>query len=267
MKRFLFIMLSLALTLSCFACDSGVSGSNNGNEAGSNDASGNALTGKVDLDLTILNDPYNTLLGFMTNPSDYQGKTVAVKATNSVLYNFSRNTVEHIMLGYDPTGCCNAYYKIKTSDGVYPANDSETTFEGKFTSDGYIEVSGYSAKESSPSVEIDTLTMSSDELKSFIESFSVSQSSSENFGKTVRVFGHLIESEGYYYFLGLDSNGQQTWYIEAYEPTNTVQMPLGISGYLNPVELIGTMSVYYEGENAFPCITVTDANRVEGVFS
>ncbi len=260
MKKYMIAILMLALVLSVVACD---------NEQGNESVIGNThgeVTGKVDLDLRSL-DTYNTLVAFMTNPSDYQGKTVAVTATNSVLYNFSQNTVEHIMLGYDPTGCCNAYYPIKATDGVYPANDAVAQFEGRFTYDGYIELFGYSSEKYAPSVDIDTLSMSSEELEILISAYCSNYSSNHSFGKSIRIIGHLQEASGYYYFMGLDSLGNGTWMIEAYEPTKTVQIPLGAQGYLNTVELIGTLSVYFEGENAYPCIIVTEANRVEGAFS
>ena len=262
MKKITLIFLSLILALYLFACDGKKAQESNGSNE-----SNSTLTGKVDIDLTPLNDPYNTLLGFMTNPETYQGKTIAVKATNSVLYHFATNSVEHIMLGYDPTGCCNAYYPIKTADGVYPANDAETAYEGKFTSDGIIEVSGYSCSESAPNVDIDALDMSAEELRLFITNYSTDYESSPYKDKTIRIMGHLVKDGGYYYFLGLDSEGKQTWFIEAYEPTGSVDIPLGVSGYLNPVELIGTLSFYTEGENKYPCIKVSDANRIEGSFS
>ena len=262
MKKITLIFLSLILALYLFACDGEKAQESNGSNE-----SNSTLTGKVEIDLTPLNDPYNTLLGFMTNPETYQGKTIAVKATNSVLYHFATNKVEHIMLGYDPTGCCNAYYPIKTADGVYPANDAETTYEGRFTSDGIIEVSGYSCSESAPDVDIDALDMSAEELRLFITNYSTDYESSPYKDKTIRIMGHLVKDGGYYYFLGLDSEGKQTWFIEAYEPTGSVDIPLGVSGYLNPVELIGTLSFYTEGENKYPCIKVSDANRIEGSFS
>ena len=262
MKKIILTFLTLILALSCFACDGGET-----SEGGGTNEANNTLTGKVDIDLTPLNDPYNTLLGFMTNPETYQGKTIAVKATNSVIYHFATNKVEHIMLGYDPTGCCNAYYPIRTADGVYPANDAETAYEGKFTSDGIIEISGYSCSEPAPNVDIDALDMSAEELRSFITNYITDYESSPYKDKTIRIMGHLVKDGGYYYFLGLNSEGKQTWFIEAFEPTGSVDIPLGVTGYLNPVELIGTLSFYSEGEENYPCITVSDANRIEGVFS
>ncbi len=262
MKRISLIILSIILALALASCDT----SSEQPEIGDGKTHG-TMTDNVDLDLSSL-DAYNTLVAFMTNPSDYTGKTIKVKATSSVLYNFSANSVTHIMLGYDPTACCNAYYPISTSDGIYPPNDTETVFEGMFESDGYIDVSGYSASDSEPRrVDIDALDMSASELKDFIDRFSSEQASSEFYGKSIRIFGHFEQSGGYYYFFGLDESGRQTWAIEAYEPTGSVKIPIAAQYVLNPVELIGTLSVYYENGIAYPCISVTDANHVEGIFS
>jgi hypothetical protein len=89
--------------------------------------------------------------------------------------------------------------------------------------------------------------MSAEELRSFITNYITDYESSPYKDKTIRIMGHLVKDGGYYYFLGLNSEGKQTWFIEAFEPTGSVDIPLGVTGYLNPVELIGTLSFYSEG--------------------
>lgn len=107
---------------------------------GSSDGVENSVA--VDANFRQIDDNYNTILAFMKKPTDYNGKTVAINAESSVVYNFSKNRIEkHVMLGIDPTGCCNATYEIRTDDGIYPQNGTATEFFGRFESSGYIAVS------------------------------------------------------------------------------------------------------------------------------
>ncbi len=228
---------------------------------------GHALSGDVDFDLTSL-DSYNTILAFQTDPSSYEGKTVAVCATNSVIYSFSENTVTPIMLGYDPAGCCNAYYFIRTEDGRYPKNGAETVFEGCFADDGYIDITGYKSNGTDPEkVDIDTLDLSAAELEVFVLNFRELYAESKDYGKTVRIFGHLEEQSGYYYLSGITAEGQPTWSIEVYDPTGTVTYPLEAPYVLNPVEIVGELSTYVENNITYACIRVISLTRVEGVLS
>ena len=254
MKNLLILFFSLALTLSLVACD------------GSQGANGDI---KVDIDFTILDDPYNTILGFYQNPEDFAGKSIAIKAGSSVIYNFSKNTVDKkIMLGLDPTGCCNAYYEIRSNDGIYPDISPETTFTGNFTENGYIELTSFSSSSATaPEYEIDALSMSAEELKTFILEYGSNYQESESFEKTIRVFGHLLNQGDYKYLFGLNENGVQTWGIELYEPTGELNFPIVSGNFVNPVEIIGKLSVYFENGIAYACITVERVSKVECVFS
>ncbi len=254
MNKLLILILSILIAVSFIACDG---------------SQGTAGDSKVDIDFTIIDDPYNTILGFHQNPEDFQGKSIAIKAGSSVIYNFSKNTVDKkIMLGLDPTGCCNAYYEIRTNDGIYPDISPETTFIGNFTENGYIELTSFSSPSApTPKYEIDTLDMSAEELKSFILEYSSNYQESPSFEKTVRVFGHLLNQGDYKYLFGLNEKGVQTWGIELYEPTGELIFPTVSGNFVNPVEIIGKLSIYFENGIAYSCITVERVSRVECVFS
>ncbi len=256
MKKTIIMMLTAALLLCALvSCDS-------------ESSSGIDLSG-VDSDFTIINNPYETLLSFMTNPQDYQGKTIAVNAISSVVYNFDKNRVDqHIMLGLDPTGCCNALYEIRADDGKYPNIGADTTFVGNFTSDGYIHITDFETADTAErQYDIDALSMNASELNSFIAKYIEQQSESQYFEQKIRIFGHVAEASGYKYLLGLDSNGYQTWIIELYDPTGSLSFPVVSGNLVNPAEIIGTLSVYCEDGTPYACITVEHISKVECVFS
>ena len=263
-KLLLLISLCLALSLFC-GCDSA--------SETVTDESGNAIVSdttdknEVDIDFTKVNDPYNTILNFMTNPSDYHGKRIAVEAQSSVIYNFTQNKIDkHIMLGIDPTGCCNSYYEIRSFDGAYPQNGINTRFVGDFTENGYITLSNTSEPVSTAQYEIDAINMSATELEGFIKEYSSNYTLSEFSGKTIRIFGHHQTYNGYLFLIGLTGEGAQRWIIELYDPTGSLSFPVASGNLVNPVEIIGTLSFYTEGDKTYACITVTEVNRVECVF-
>lgn len=260
MKKIIIILTAALLLCTLSSCDKASSADSPKSDI---DLSG------VDSDFTIINNPYETLLSFMANPQDYQGKTVAVNAISSVVYNFDKNRIDrHIMLGLDPTGCCNALYEIRTDDGKYPVIGANTTFVGDFTSNGYIQLTDFaSADGQETQYDIDALSMSASELNSFITKYGEQQSNSEYFQQKIRIFGHVAESGGYKYLLGLDAKGYQTWIIELYEPTGSLSFPVVSGNLVNPAEIIGTLSVYYENGTPYACITVERISKVECVFS
>ena len=220
------------------------------------------------IDYSILGDPYNTILAFMTNPEDYQGQNIKIDAQSSVIYNFDQNRVERqIMLGIDPTGCCNSSYEIRYKDGNYPVNGSNTTFIGTFTYDGYIELySWVSDVKNDTEYELDMTTLSAGELEAFIANYNESYSTSDKLGTKIRIFGHLANFNGYPYLLGLNGDGYQTWYIELHDATGSISFPTVSGNIVNPVEVIGTLSFYYEGDELYTCIEVEAVNKVECIF-
>ena len=220
------------------------------------------------IDYSMLEDPYGTICEFMINPADYQGQNIKIDALGSVIYNFEQNKiVKHIMLGLDPTGCCNASYEVRSADGKYPANGSDVTFVGTFTAEGYIDLYSWTSNvKNQAEYERDTLTMSADELSAFITEYADNYSSSASAGKKIRVFGHLLNYQGYPYLIGLSGDGYQTWIIEVHDGSGTISFPVVSGNLVNPVEIIGTLSFYYEDGIPYACIEVDELNKVECVF-
>ena len=194
----------------------------------------------------------------------YNGKSVAINAPFSVIYNFSQNRIEkYVVMSADETVCCEAYYEVRTNDGVYPDIGKSATFVGSFNSGGYIEVSEIVGQtgESAMAYEIDALEMSASELESMIKSYSLS---SELKGKTIRIMGHYTE-QGYKFLLGLSETGKSTWNIEVIGDEDT-HFPVQTGNLANPVEIIGEFSSYVEGDNEYPCIKVLQIQKIACVF-
>lgn len=251
MKKIITILLSVIMLIGSFtACES-------------------KQEAAVDLDFTQINDAYNTILSFMTNPEDFTGKTMAINATHSVIYNFAQNRIDkQIMLGIDPTGCCNATYEVRSDDGNYPNLGAAARYTGSFNEGGYIQLAEFKADETEePSYEIDALTMTAAELTGLMESYVTEYAESSNYQKKIRVFGHCVTQDIYHYLMGLDGDGKQTWIIELYDPTNSLSFPIVSGNVVNPIEVIGTLSVYSENNIVYACIEVERITRVECVFS
>ena len=259
MKKIFLLALCAVLSISLFAgC------SDNG--SGNNELSKPPLDDVVDY--SLLEDPYGTICEFMINPENYQGQNIKIDALGSVIYNFDQNkVVKHIMLGLDPTGCCNASYEVRAEDGKYPSNGSNVTFVGTFTSDGYIELYDWASDSASEAeYDVDTLTMSASELEAYIAEFVSNYETSASAGKKIRIFGHLANQSGYAYLLGLNGDGYQTWYIELHDESGKISFPTVSGNLVNPVEVIGTLSFYLENGTPFACIEVDAVNKVECVF-
>ena len=220
------------------------------------------------IDYSMLGDPYGTILEFMANPADYEGQNIKIDALGSVIYNFDKNKVEkHIMLGLDPTGCCNASYEVRAADGKYPINGSNVTFIGTFTPDGYIDLYDWiSDVKNEAEYELDTLSMSADELNTFITEYTENYQTSKSANQKIRVFGHLLNYQGYPYLIGLTADGYQTWIIELHDKTGTMSFPVVSGNLVNPIEVIGTLTFYLEDGIPYPCIEVDAVNKVECVF-
>ena len=171
------------------------------------------------------------------------------------------------MLGLDPTGCCNASYEVRSADGKYPVNGSNVTFIGTFTPDGYVDLYDWvSDVQNETEYELDALTMSADELGTFITEYTENYDTSVSAGKKIRIFGHLANMSGYPCLLGLNGDGYQTWIIELHDESGTVSFPVVSGNLVNPVEVIGTLTFYLENGVPYACIEVEAVNKVECVF-
>jgi hypothetical protein len=204
----------------------------------------------------------------MKNPTDYQGQNIKINAIGSVIYNFEQNkVVKHIMLGLDPTGCCNASYEVRDKDGNYPVNGSNVTITGTFMPDGYVDLYDWSSDVTSEAkYDLDTLTMSATELKNYITEYASNYSKSSSAGQKIRIFGHLANMSGYPCLLGLTGDGYQSWIIELHDSTGKISFPTVSGNLVNPVEVIGTLTFYLENNIPYACIEVEAVNKVECVF-
>ena len=205
----------------------------------------------------------------MNNPDDYTGKSVAITAQYSTVYNFSSNTCNTpIIIALDPTNCCDAYYEIRTADGIlYPEYGETATFIGTFNAGGYIDVTEIKRyTEMSEKYDFDALNMSADELKNAITDYTKNYKNSELNGKTVRIIGHHFVNDVYKFLSGLDGDGRVTWNIELTTPNENTVLPMPNGNVVNPVEIVGVFSYYSEGESTYACIEVTSVSKTACVF-
>lgn len=225
--------------------------------------------GDVKYNFTGLNPEkiYDTVAAVSMNPQDYSGGTVAISAPFSVLYNFATNSVESTgIYALDPTQCCNAFYELRLGEGMESLPMGEiATFVGTFNN-GYMDVSEVIRhNELSVNYDIDTLKFSASELKSFLVNFQNNHATSEYKDKTIRIFGHYPNTDGYQFILGLDSSGSSVWDIEIVTDKSMV-LPKQISNMVNGLEIIGVLTTYTEDGNEYPCIKVTSFTQIAGTF-
>ena len=224
----------------------------------------------VDCNFTGLNNNeiYGTVAAIMSNPDDYTDKTVAITAQFSTVYNFSKNLCQTpVIIALDPTNCCDAYYEIRTADGLYPEIGETASFIGKFNSDGYIEVTEIVRyTENTAAYDVDATTMTAAELKSVIDAYTVNYSSSELNGKTVRIIGHHSVNDQYKFLSGLDGTGKVTWTIELTLQNDGITLPMPSGNVVNPVEIEGVFSYYEEDGYTYACIEVTSVSKTACVF-
>ena len=223
--------------------------------------------GDVKYNFTGLNSEkiYDTVAAVSMNPQDYTGGTVAISAPFSVLYNFATNSVESTgIYAIDPTQCCNAFYELRLGEGMESLPMGEiATFVGTFNN-GYMDVNEvvrYDAVEKN--YDIDTLEFSAPQLMNFIVSYQNNYSTSEYKDKTIRIFGHYPNTDGYQFILGLDSSGSSVWDIEI---VTDLALPKQISNMVNGLEIIGTLTTYTEDGVEYPCIKVTSFTQIAGTF-
>lgn len=228
------------------------------------------LDADVDCNFTGLstNEIYGTVAAIMNNPKDYEGKSVAITAQYSTVYNFSENRCQTpIIIALDPTNCCDAYYEIRTADGIYPELGETASFIGTFNAGGYIDVTEIIRyTDGAPTYDFDAITMTVGELKAAIDNYCLTYKTSELNGKTVRIIGHHSVNGDYKFLSGLDGSGKVTWNIELTVPNDDTVLPMPTGNVVNPVEIIGVFSYYTEGEHTYACIEVKDVSKTACVF-
>lgn len=251
---------------------------------------------RYDVDLRGKDNVYDDLAVFIKNPDEYEGKTVTLSSTYTVVYDFSQNKViRHTIAEYDATGSKRALYEIRKGDNKFPRTGSEITLTGRFNKDGFIDVGTIKQENKAPfdfstfefsargidrfinyhtmpyveseDFDYDTLTLSNAELTEFIKTYRKEYDKSQHYGETIRIFGHLItDDKGYTYLLGLDAKGKYLWEIELHDPDGRFEFPRAEGNTVNPVEIIGELSTYTEDNILYSCIKVKQVGRVESVF-
>ena len=226
---------------------------------------------QVDIDLRDKGNVYNDLVFYINNRKNYEGQTIAFTGIHTVTYNFSENKiVRHYFMTYDAAGEKKALYEIRTADGIYPVMQSTSTVFGTLRSDdngGYIEVDRFSgAKTEKRSFGVEAIDMSAAELEKFITAYKKSNRNSEYYEKTIRIYGHCDKKEGYNYLLGLDGEGAYTWDIELHDPKGKVSFPKAEGTAVNPVEVIGKLTMYFENNIGYACIEVERVTPIQSIF-
>jgi hypothetical protein len=221
---------------------------------------------KADFDLRNT-DTYSAIVKLIDNHAEYSDKTVRIKGESSVVYNFSANSADtHVICGESEGK--TAYYEIKSADGKYPLLGSHVSLFGTVTASKQISVDEFSdAQYDDITYDIDTLSMSAADLRSFIEDYNAKYQNSEHYGKTIRIFGHCESSyDALKWLLGLDENGSVTWDIELYDPTGEISYPTQTEKTVNAVEVIGKLSTYESNGITYACIEVERVIKVQSVF-
>ena len=244
MKRIALLLLSLLLTLSLLS----------------------SCAPQADFDLTD-SDPYDAIVEMIDSHEKYTGKTVRVCGESSLLYNFSKNSVDMMLISATKDDKI-AYYEVKAEDGKYPLIGTSVTVFGSVTADKHLAVENFGKAEyDTATYDIDTLDMSTEELRAFIEGYNADYDGSEHYGKTIRIFGHCESShDKLKWLLGLDEKGAFVWDIELYDPTGEIEYPTLADKTVNPVEIIGKLSTYESDGITYACIEVVRVIKVQSVF-
>lgn len=223
---------------------------------------------KAEIDLRDKDNVYDDLAEIIKNHESYKGKTIAFTAECVAVYNFSTNkVVRYSMLATDESGEKRALYEIRSEDNRYPKTGKEVTVFGTINKENYIEVDRYKGADYTKKFDIDALDFTPNELTDFIRNYRKEYSSSEYYGQTIRIFGHLKSVEdGYVFLLGLDENGQYVWDIEIYDPKGKFDFPTADGDTVNPVEIVGKLSTYTDKNVVYACIEVKQVGRAESVF-
>lgn len=223
----------------------------------------------VDINLTRKDNVYDEMVRFIQESDEYRGKSVKLTSNYTVVYNFSENKIiRHNLTETSPSGSSRAIQEIVSESGSYPIPGSRVTVTGTFNDSRQISVKSFeNAPMDDRSFDIDTLTLTATELNELITSFGKDYHESEYFGQSVRVYGHCVAQDGYYYLLGLDANGGMTWTVELYDPNKLIPAFSSENNNVNAVEAVGKFSTYTEDNLVYACIELESIIFVEGTLS
>ena len=221
----------------------------------------------AEVDLTKKENVYDDFAAMINAPNEYSGKTISLRSEHTVVYSFKENKISrHVLRAFNESGEKRALYEIKAEDGSFPAIGALVTVNGVISSEKFIDVTEFKDPDSQAlAVDIDTLTMSAEELGSFVEEFTANYSADENYEKKIRIFGHCMyqKEKTYAYLTGLDESGNVTWNIELYTTDGNIDIPEIKDKVTNPVEVIGKLTVYVEDNITYSCIQVERLSSVE----
>jgi hypothetical protein len=228
-----------------------------------------SFTACADVNLTRDSNVYEGMVEIIQSPEKYEGKTIRISSTYSVTYSYARNKLlRHTLVEQSETGASRAIQEIVSEDGRYPIIGARVTAEGRLGDDKRLYITNFAdAALDDRSFDIDALDMSAEELKTAITSFCKTYTESEIYGKRIRIFGHCVAKEGYYYLLGLDGNGSMTWTVELYDPQGLTTVRETESTSLNTAEVVGELTLYAEDNLSYACILVESITLVDGQFS
>ena len=226
-----------------------------------------ASCSRAEIDLTGKKNVYSDLADIIISPDEYSGKTIAVNSTYTVIYNFNENKVtRHILRVFDETGTKRIGLELNYS-GKFPAVGEKATAIGTITADRSIAIDRFEDAKKAADFELDTLDLSVAELTELVKDHRAEYFDGENYGKTIRIFGHLsVVKEGYSYLIGLDSSGKPIWDIELHGKQDKLKALKKEGSEVNPVEIIGKLSTYEENNVTYACIEVISVGVVESVF-
>ena len=238
--------------------------------AGCTPTEGNDDPRTVDIDFTLVNDPYSSIFALRNQTEQYVGKTVMLDARFTAIYNFSTNKInEYILMANDKEGCCTVVCQaLMDSATGLPKLNTDVTVIGTVDDQSRITVLDWTSEDSLVGThELDALTLSPEELTTLMVEFNDQKTEHEAYGTKIRIYGNYTVMKGYKFLMGLDQEGMVLWNVELYEPIGALEFPEVEDSYIKPLEVIGSLSVYYEDDAPYACIVVEQIAEVQCTLS
>ncbi len=223
---------------------------------------------RVDVNLTRKDNVYDEMVRFIQESDDYIGKSVKLTSNYTVTYSFAENRIiRHNLVETSPSGSSRVIQEIVSADGAYPIPGNRVTVTGVFDN-RQIAVNHFEgAPMDNRAFDIDALTITTTELNELIGAFCKEYHESRYFGQSVRIYGHCVAQDSYYYLMGLDAKGAMTWVVELYDPKGLITTKNSESNTVNAVEVVGKFSTYTEDNLVYACIEVESIISVDGTLS
>lgn len=224
----------------------------------------------VDIDFTLIDDPYSAIFALRNDTEQYAGKTIMLTARFTAIYNFSTNKIkEYVLMATDKDGCCTVACQAVMDSAVgIPKLNTDVTVIGTFDDQSRITVLSWTSEDSLVGTyELDALTLSPEELTTLMVEFNDQKTKHEAYGTKIRICGNYTVMNGYKFLIGLDESGIALWNVELYEPVGVLEFPEVEGSYIQPLEVIGSLTVYYEDDAPYACIVVEQIAEVQCTLS